>query len=239
MQIINTLLIILFLTFIFVYISALIKPRQKAFKKSFGEHPTRKTISKGFIPALSILFILIGITAPPSMPTQNAATSQSSSKQQQLDALKSQEAARIQAIEAAKPQIKEVIEKSTVPYATETRNDSSLPLGYSSTSREGIDGEKSTTYLVTYIDGKETTRTQKSDETTRQPISKITTKGTYSAPTSAANSGNGYINSQGNHVPSPSNDPTGATAKCSDGTYSYSQSRRGTCSHHGGVAAWL
>jgi hypothetical protein len=33
--------------------------------------------------------------------------------------------------------------------------------------------------------------------------------------------------------------PVGATARCRDGTYSYSQSRRGTCSWHGGVAAWL
>lgn len=32
--------------------------------------------------------------------------------------------------------------------------------------------------------------------------------------------------------------PAGATARCRDGTYSYSASRRGTCSHHGGVAAW-
>jgi len=29
------------------------------------------------------------------------------------------------------------------------------------------------------------------------------------------------------------------TAICADGTYSYSASRRGTCSHHGGVAQWL
>src|SRR5215813_3853660 len=33
--------------------------------------------------------------------------------------------------------------------------------------------------------------------------------------------------------------PVGATAKCRDGTYTFSQSRRGTCSHHGGVAQWL
>lgn len=32
--------------------------------------------------------------------------------------------------------------------------------------------------------------------------------------------------------------PSGATARCRDGTYSYSASRRGTCSHHGGVAVW-
>jgi len=31
----------------------------------------------------------------------------------------------------------------------------------------------------------------------------------------------------------------GATARCVDGTYSYSQHRSGTCSHHGGVAAWI
>lgn len=33
--------------------------------------------------------------------------------------------------------------------------------------------------------------------------------------------------------------PAGATARCGDGTYSFSQSRQGTCSHHGGVATWL
>jgi len=33
--------------------------------------------------------------------------------------------------------------------------------------------------------------------------------------------------------------PAGASAQCRDGTYSFSRSRRGTCSHHGGVARWL
>lgn len=33
--------------------------------------------------------------------------------------------------------------------------------------------------------------------------------------------------------------PSGATAQCRDSSYSFSQSRRGTCSHHGGVARWL
>ena len=51
-----------------------------------------------------------------------------------------------------------------------------------------------------------------------------------------------YINSAGHRVPRPcdyDSAPSGATAKCADGTYSYSESRRGTCSHHGGVAKWL
>jgi Protein of unknown function (DUF3761) len=52
-----------------------------------------------------------------------------------------------------------------------------------------------------------------------------------------------YINSDGNTVHSPANSnggaPAGSTALCEDGTYSFSQHRQGTCSHHGGVAKWL
>jgi hypothetical protein len=33
--------------------------------------------------------------------------------------------------------------------------------------------------------------------------------------------------------------PQGASAKCRDGSYSFSEHHRGTCSHHGGVASWL
>ncbi|MFJ4517453.1 DUF3761 domain-containing protein [Streptomyces sp. NPDC088816] len=32
--------------------------------------------------------------------------------------------------------------------------------------------------------------------------------------------------------------PKGATAKCKDGTYSYSKTFRGTCSRHKGVKYW-
>lgn len=39
-------------------------------------------------------------------------------------------------------------------------------------------------------------------------------------------------------IPRGSTTPAGATALCRDGTYSFSQSRRGTCSLHGGVARW-
>lgn len=33
--------------------------------------------------------------------------------------------------------------------------------------------------------------------------------------------------------------PAGATALCRDGTYSFSATHSGSCSHHGGVAQWL
>jgi hypothetical protein len=53
---------------------------------------------------------------------------------------------------------------------------------------------------------------------------------------------NHYTNSDGTRVHSPAYSdsvPPGATAQCNDGTYSFSQHRQGTCSHHGGVARWL
>jgi uncharacterized protein DUF3761 len=53
-----------------------------------------------------------------------------------------------------------------------------------------------------------------------------------------------YVNKQGDTVHSPAHSksgavPDGATAQCRDGSYSFSQHRSGTCSHHGGVGKWL
>jgi len=55
-------------------------------------------------------------------------------------------------------------------------------------------------------------------------------------------SGKSYVNVDGVRVPSPvfsETKPAGATARCRDGSYSFSQHRRGTCSYHGGVAEWF
>ena len=70
----------------------------------------------------------------------------------------------------------------------------------------------------------------------RQPTGQVAT-----AP---ARQGRGYINVDGEWVPSPTRTadgqpPPGASAKCRDGTFSFSRHRQGTCSHHGGVAEWL
>lgn len=43
------------------------------------------------------------------------------------------------------------------------------------------------------------------------------------------------------HQPARTRDgtrPDGATARCRDGSWSFSHSRSGTCSRHGGVASW-
>jgi hypothetical protein len=77
--------------------------------------------------------------------------------------------------------------------------------------------------------------TSSAGSTTSTPVKPDTSKA------KCTNNGT-YVNSQGQTVPRPENcsaAPQGATAQCRDGSYSFSQSRRGTCSHHGGVAKWL
>ena len=51
-----------------------------------------------------------------------------------------------------------------------------------------------------------------------------------------------YTNVSGHRVHRPvhaSSAPAGASARCGDGSYSFSEHHRGTCSHHGGVSSWL
>jgi hypothetical protein len=63
---------------------------------------------------------------------------------------------------------------------------------------------------------------------------------TASAHPSAADCSRGYyMNVSGHCIHSPSKSPVGATARCRDGTYSYSEHASGTCSYHGGVRIWI
>ncbi|BCI68078.1 DUF3761 domain-containing protein [Acetobacter aceti] len=67
----------------------------------------------------------------------------------------------------------------------------------------------------------------------------------YTAPDEAQLNEHGhYRNVDGKTIHSPAHTkngqaPSGATAKCGDGSFSFSQHHRGTCSHHGGVDEWL
>lgn len=81
-------------------------------------------------------------------------------------------------------------------------------------------------------------------------ISNVSKSGLHSSYSPAPNTSHAvpqgkvkhYTNSYGQKVQSPthySSTPAGATAVCRDGTYSFSKNKRGTCSHHGGVAFWL
>lgn len=79
--------------------------------------------------------------------------------------------------------------------------------------------------------------------TTPAPTTTVPTT-TTTAPAPAPSTTSTSTSSAGLQVPSPAysasgSPPTGATALCLDGTYSFSSSRQAACSQHGGVAAWL
>lgn len=89
---------------------------------------------------------------------------------------------------------------------------------------------------------------------TEAAVAAVPTEVPYVAPTEVpyvppadtgtyvGNDGCTYQNVDGVQVSCPvyaDTPPAGATAKCNDGAWSFSQNRRGTCSGHGGVAYWL
>lgn len=134
---------------------------------------------------------------------------------------------------------KTVIETQAIAFDKKTVNNATLDSGKTELQTKGVNGIKTLTYEVTYENGLEKNRSLIKEEITTQPIAEVTAIGTkvYTPPVTTCSGG--YINVNGNCVKSPGDSSSGASARCGDGSYSYSQNRSGTCSHHGGVAEWL
>ena len=173
------------------------------------------------------------IVSPPTNNSQLPAAGVSS---------QSQVNSNLHKVQGANSEIKTITETQPVPFQSTTQNDSSMASGTTKITTPGVNGVETITYKVTYVNGAETSREKVSDVITTQPISQVTSVGTYVAPVQLNCPNGTYVNTAGNTVCSPysaPSAPSGATAQCRDGTYSFSQSRSGTCSHHGGVATWL
>lgn len=121
-----------------------------------------------------------------------------------------------------------------VPFGATSVTDPGMSQGTSKITTAGVNGTKTVTYEITKIRGQEISRNPVSEKVIVAPVNQVTSVGTkiYCANGS-------YVNTYGNTICSPSSSASGASAKCRDGSFSYSQSRSGTCSHHGGVATWL
>lgn len=155
--------------------------------------------------------------------------------------------------EQIKTETKEEKVIEDISYTTKETDDNTIKKGETKLKQEGKNGKREKVYKVTYENDKETKRELVSENITKEPVEKIVLIGTYEEKVESATqttdnqtgdnnsnkSGQGYTNVDGNHVDSPSDNPAGATARCQDGNYSYSQHRQGTCSGHGGVAEWL
>jgi hypothetical protein len=234
----------------------LIKPHLINNHKRIKNPLSRKKIAAIGLTSFVVAFMgfgtVLATTEPASVKQARLAHEATEVKSLQLKKQEEQkhaaEVAKAKEAEALKPVVKTETKTETIAFESTEQNDSAIPLGERRISVNGADGERKITYEITYVKNKETGVKETKNEITKQPVNKVTLVGTYVkpapvyvAPQPSCPNGT-YVNSAGNTVCSPyssSAAPAGATAQCSDGTYSFSQSRRGTCSHHGGVATWL
>ena len=71
-------------------------------------------------------------------------------------------------------------ENQSIAYKTETVKDESRYIGDDYVKIQGKPGIRRITYAVTYVDGKEISRTKLSEEVTRQPVTQVNAKGAMS-----------------------------------------------------------
>ena len=116
-------------------------------------------------------------------------------------------------------------ENQKIPFATINQENASIPCGQTTILQEGKEGSQTVSYEITFKCGKQDGEKKAVGTPTilSPPIDKII--------------GIGLPCPVGPDPGAPGT-PPGATARCNDGTYSYSANHRGTCSHHGGVAEW-
>lgn len=69
-----------------------------------------------------------------------------------------------------------------IPFERTTVEDAGRPRGETLVTQAGQDGQRTQTYLVTFVDGAESSRELKTDVVTVEPITEVTTNGTYDAP---------------------------------------------------------
>lgn len=80
------------------------------------------------------------------------------------------------------PVVTSDIKTEVVLFQEETKEDGTITKGQTLVSQEGVNGERTISYEVTTLEGKETSRKEVKNEITKAPINKVTSVGTYVAP---------------------------------------------------------
>lgn len=81
-------------------------------------------------------------------------------------------------LEVTRVETKELIATEAVAFTTEVKNDSNLANTYRKVVQEGQDGEKKTTFSITYENGKEVLRKAINEVINKKPVSKVIVQGT-------------------------------------------------------------
>lgn len=142
------LLVVLFLLALLGLIIGLIKPELVI---RWGEKRTRGQVLLTYGLATLILFLLIGVTAPPTSELET---------------------------KTAKTEVKKVTQREKIPFKTLDEKDPSLLKGETRIKQEGVEGEKLVTYEEEYENGKLKSRRKLKEEIIKKPVDKIVLVGT-------------------------------------------------------------
>ncbi|HJP80769.1 MAG TPA: G5 domain-containing protein [Candidatus Saccharimonadales bacterium] len=123
-----------------------------------------------FIAATFILGSIAAATEPANVKAERAAKEAASQKAQEAKE------------EEKKPITKSETKTEIIAFSSNEEKDNTLPKGQTRVKTEGVNGERSTTYEIIYVEGKETSRRQIDTKVTKEPIAKVTQVGTYVAP---------------------------------------------------------
>lgn len=156
--------------------------RPSLYGRFLKSYATRKRIFVGGMTVLVLLCVLIGVTEPASVKQKRIADEQSAQQKAQLD----QKVSTPVVAKAKKvaPVVTRKIEteEQPVPFASKTIQNSSIDKGMSVITTEGVNGTKTLTYQVTYTGGKRGERKLIKEEVTQEPVTQVTTVGTYVKP---------------------------------------------------------
>ncbi len=109
------------------------------------------------------------------------------------------------------------VENFPIAFTTETVQDSSRYIGDNYVKIKGVPGARRITYAVTYIDGKEVSRTKVSEKVTKHPVTQVNAVGALSVNGGSSAAGDGIA--RGMIWPLPSSYSVGETYGPQDGRF--------------------
>ncbi len=118
---------------------------------------------------------------------------------------------------------KTVTETSTIEHETKQVTSSSLAKGTEKVTTKGVDGTTTKTYTVTLVDGKQTSKKLRSTKVTTQPVTEVTTVGTFveeSTSSSSNSSSKSSTSTSSSRSASSSSSSTSSSGSSSTGSAS-------------------
>lgn len=167
-------------------------------------HHTRKSIAKrgllGGIAALVVLATLGAVFEPANVKAERLAK-QKANLVQKSTVEKNEE-------KKFEPVKKTAITKSIIDYRIVESEDNTLARGETRVDTEGVVGERTKTYEVTYTNGVETDRKLLKDEITKEATDRLVRTGTYVAPVAPSQLKSTYAPSSSAQQATPSSSNT-------------------------------